>query len=94
VVYIASYDYNLYSLNIIDGTVKWKFATTGLVKSSPVPYNGSILVASYDGYLYAVDSSQGTLQWKYNVSGNIQSSPVVDNLTGGNFVSQISGFVN
>ncbi len=94
VVYIPSYDYNLYSLNIIDGSLKWKFATTGLVKSSPVPYNGAILVASYDGYLYSVDSSQGTLQWKYNVSGNIQSSPVVDNLSGGNYVPQISGGVN
>jgi len=92
VVYIGSYDYNLYAINIINGSKKWSFATKGLIKSSPVPYGGNVYVGSYDGYLYAVDSAFGVLKWNYKIDGNIQCSPAIDDYTGIQYNSGISGY--
>lgn len=92
VVYVGSYDYNLYAINIINGHKKWNFATKGLIKSSPVPYNGRVYVGSYDGYLYAVDSANGILKWQYKVNGNIECSPAIDDYSGNQYNSGISGY--
>ena len=94
VVYIGSHDYKLYALNIINGGVKWSFASKGLIKSSPVAYNGDIYVGSYDKYLYAVDTGTGTQKWAQNVNGQIECSPVIDDLTGNSLNSGISGYSN
>jgi outer membrane protein assembly factor BamB len=91
VCYIGSYDYGLYAINILNGKQKWKFPTTGLVKSSPVPYKGNVYIGSYDGYIYKVDSAFGTLQAKFKVNGNIQSSPAVQDYSGIQYNSGVSG---
>jgi len=93
-VYVASYDYYLYSLRIIDGRVpNWKYKTKGLIKSSPLPYNGSVYVASYDNYIYSVDTARGSLKWNYYVGGNIECSPCIDDLSSSNQInSGISGY--
>jgi eukaryotic-like serine/threonine-protein kinase len=92
VVYIGSYDYNLYALNIINGGMKWKFATKGLIKSSPLPYKGNIYVGSYDGYIYEVDSATGVQKWNFKINGNIQCSPAIDDYSGTQINSGISGY--
>lgn len=92
VCYIGSYDYNLYAINIINGLQKWRFSTKGLIKSSPVPYKGSVYVGSYDGYIYRVDSAFGTLQNSFKINGNIQSSPAVNDYSGIQYNSGVSGF--
>ncbi len=92
VVYIGSYDYNLYALNIITGYQKWRFTTKGLIKSSPVPYGGNVYVGSYDGYLYAVDSAFGVMRWNFKINGNIECSPAIDDYSGKQYNSGISGF--
>ncbi len=94
VVYIGSHDYNVYALNIINGGIKWRFATTGLVKSSPISYRGVLYAGSYDKYLYAIDTATGTMKWKKNTNGEIEGSPVIDDLTGNSYNSGISGFNN
>ncbi len=95
VVYIGSNDYNLYAINIIDGSIKWKFASTALIKSSPLVYGSTVYIGSYDKYLYAVDTALGTLKWSYNTNGQIECSPVINDLSGTNeYNSQISGFTN
>lgn len=94
VVYIGSNDYNLYALNIINGAVKWKFSTNGLIKSSPMVYKGTVYIGSYDKYFYAIDSAAGTLKWSTNVNGQMQCSPLLDDFTGNQYNSQVSGFTN
>ncbi|GAA4468671.1 hypothetical protein GCM10023093_26750 [Nemorincola caseinilytica] len=94
-VYVGCKDYKLYALRIINGSVKWTFATNGIITSSPVLYGSSVYIGSYDKNLYALDTLRGTLKWKYNVNGQIDCSPVLDDfskLTGYN--SQISGYTN
>ena len=94
VVYIGCNNYNLYALNIINGGIKWEFATKGLIKSSPIVYNGLVYIGSYDMYMYAVDTTFGNIKWQWNTNGQIQDAPVIDNLTGSSYNSGISGFCN
>ncbi len=94
VVYIGSHDYNLYALNIINGGIKWSFASKGIIKSSPICYNGVLYVGSYDKYLYAIDTATGTMKWSKNTNGLIEDSPVIDDLSGNSYNSGISGFWN
>jgi len=94
VAYIGSNDYNLYALNMIDGSQKWKFTSNGLIASSPLLYNGMVYIGSFDANFYAVDSATGTLKWSHNVGGQIECSPAVDNFTGTQINSQISGATN
>jgi outer membrane protein assembly factor BamB len=94
-VYIGSNDQNLYSLNIIDGSVKWKFTSLGLIKSSPVVYQGTVFVGSYDKYIYALDSATGTQKWNVNTNGTIECSPVLNNQVAMfGYNSGITGFIN
>ncbi len=92
IIYIGSYDYNLYAINIIDGSKKWNFATKGLIKSSPLPYKGNIYVGSYDGSMYVVDSAFGVQKWYFKINGNIQCSPAIDDYSGIQINSGISGY--
>jgi outer membrane protein assembly factor BamB len=59
-------------------TVKWKFATKGMVISSPVLYHAVVYVGSTDGNLYAVDAQSGVEKWKFETKVRITSSPAVD----------------
>jgi len=51
------------------GKQKWKFATQGVVASSPAISNGLIYFGSFDGSFYAVDASTGQQKWKFDTEG-------------------------
>jgi outer membrane protein assembly factor BamB len=53
VVYVGSYDGNVYALNASTGSKLWSFATGNLVDSSPAVANGVVYVGSYDHNVYA-----------------------------------------
>jgi eukaryotic-like serine/threonine-protein kinase len=59
-------------------TVKWKFATKGMVISSPSLSQGVVYVGSTDGNLYAVDAQSGAQKWKFETKVRVTSSPAVD----------------
>jgi outer membrane protein assembly factor BamB len=66
VVYVGSYDGNVYALNATTGANVWNFTTGASVYSSPAVANGVVYVGSYDGNVYAVGyaaaaASQGTM---------------------------------
>lgn len=65
VVYIGSYDRNLYALEAATGAVKWKFETGSRVSSSPAVTGGVAYFGSYDGVFYAVDTATGKEKWHY-----------------------------
>jgi outer membrane protein assembly factor BamB len=93
-VYIGSNDNNLYALNINDGTVKWRYNTVGFISSSPLVYNGTVYIASNAKYFWALDGETGTLIWNYNISSEMNSSPAVEDFSGVQHNSQVSGFTN
>jgi outer membrane protein assembly factor BamB len=79
VVYIGSYDHNVYALSASTGTPLWHYATGNEVFSSPAVADDVVYVGSTDQNLYAVNARTGALLWTYNTDGWVQSSPAVAN---------------
>jgi outer membrane protein assembly factor BamB len=53
VVYVGSYDGNLYALNAATGAKLWSYHTGNQVFASPTVVNGVVYVGSGDGNMYA-----------------------------------------
>jgi outer membrane protein assembly factor BamB len=82
-IYFGSSDGNLYAVNALDGSIKWKFQTGGIIHTTPSLYNQTVYVGSWDANLYAVDSKTGGLKWKFKTGTKpamtgIQASPTVE----------------
>ncbi|MBN1137902.1 MAG: PQQ-binding-like beta-propeller repeat protein [Anaerolineae bacterium] len=75
VLYIGSYDHNLYALDAERGAFIWKFPTQSGIASTPAIYQTQALVGSDDGHLYAVSCRTGHEIWACAVGGPIRSSP-------------------
>jgi outer membrane protein assembly factor BamB len=83
-VYIGSTDRNVYALDAIKGTLKWRYETQPAGKydgvwSSPTVVNSTVYVGARDHYIYALDANTGTLKWKYQTGGMVESSPTLAN---------------
>jgi serine/threonine protein kinase len=76
VIYIGSYDNNLYAINSVDGSFRWKFATDGGVASTPIvsPDDNLVMFGSEDGFFYAVDIRTGKVNWTFQTGGPVRSS--------------------
>jgi eukaryotic-like serine/threonine-protein kinase len=85
-IYVGSNDFNMYAINHVDGSLRWKFPTASIIRSSPVLYNNKIYFTSFDKYMYAVDVATGKLVWKVNINAinSGLASPIV-NATSANF---------
>jgi outer membrane protein assembly factor BamB len=77
VVYVGSFDDNVYALNATTGVLVWKYATGGDVESSPAVAGGVVYVGSIDENVYALNATTGALVWKYATRGYVDSSPAV-----------------
>lgn len=80
-VLIGCHDYNLYAIDHVSGTLKWKYPTAGLIISSPTVMGDNAYFASYDNYMYCINVRTGKLVWKTNTDYSADGSPVVDNIT-------------
>ncbi|MBN1234223.1 MAG: PQQ-binding-like beta-propeller repeat protein [Candidatus Coatesbacteria bacterium] len=69
VVYVGSFDTNLYAINCSDGTLKWRYKTGGTVSSSPCVSDGVVYIRSNDKYLYAIET-YGYSNFKDNKSAS------------------------
>jgi outer membrane protein assembly factor BamB len=56
VVYVGSWDYNIYALNARTGALLWKYTTGNQVNSSPAVANGVVYVGSSDYNVYALNA--------------------------------------
>lgn len=79
VVYVGSYDTNIWALNVENGEFMWKFPTNAGIASSPVIDTSSklVLFGSEDRTFYAVDQRTGRINWSYVTKDKIRSSPRV-----------------
>lgn len=61
---------------------RWKLTLPYAVYSSPVAYNGSVIVASYQGVVYNLSANDGSVIWKTNIATHfnelLRSSPMID----------------
>jgi len=78
VLYVGSYDNNLYALNAEDGSFVWKFPTEGGVVSTPCVHQDTVLVGSEDTKLYAISRRLGDQMWSFATGERIRSSPQVE----------------
>jgi outer membrane protein assembly factor BamB len=86
VVYIGSWDRNMYALNASTGALIWKFQTgddqkihnqIGITSSAAVA-DGVVLFGCRDGHFYAVDAKTGEKKWaEDNKMGWVIASPAV-----------------
>ncbi len=77
IVFVGSYDNNLWALDAKEGSLIWKFATGGGIGSSPAYSGGMVFVGSTDGALYAVDAYTGNRKWLFKTDGKIYSTPAL-----------------
>jgi serine/threonine protein kinase len=75
VIYIGSYDHNLYSLSAAEGTLNWKFATDGGVVTRPAVFDDNIYIGSEDQRLHVISARTGKIVWTYYTEGRVHSSP-------------------
>lgn len=78
-IYVGSNDGNLFAIDAINGTEKWRYKTDGPIHSIPIVAEGKILFGSYDHHVYALNADTGDLSWKFNTGQMIVSSPVYIN---------------
>jgi len=76
-VYIGSGDKNLYSIDALNGNLKWKAVTKGYIRSSPCIYFNNVYVGSLDGYIYSFKKSDGSAVWSYNTQVAVVSTPCI-----------------
>ena len=77
ILFVGSYDYNLYALDAATGEFIWKYATDGGIVSRPGIHEGTIYFGSEDRRLHAIIQRSGKLSWTYYTDGPIRSSPLI-----------------
>lgn len=74
-VYIGSYDNNLYALDRYSGALRWKFTTDGGICSRPALWRDLIIFGSEDFNIYALNALTGAEVWRYRTWHHVRSSP-------------------
>ena len=78
VLYIGSAKGDLLALSLEDGSLLWKFITSGEVASTvAVGQDGTIYFGSMDNKIYAVNP-EGKMLWFFNTEDVVTASPVID----------------
>ncbi|MFF4444270.1 PQQ-binding-like beta-propeller repeat protein [Streptomyces sp. NPDC001502] len=77
VVYVGSFDNNVYALDAATGAKKWSYTTGSGVNSSPAVAGGVVYIGGGDKNVYALDAATGAKKWSYTTGGEVTSSPVV-----------------
>lgn len=75
-VYIGSYDNNVWAVKAESGELAWKFPTKGGIASTPaIDDNGRVLIfGSEDNSIYALDARSGRSIWTTPTKGRIRGS--------------------
>ncbi len=80
VVYVGSYDGNVYALKASTGGKLWSHNVGNWVYSSPAVANGVVYIGSEDNNVYALNARTGAKLWSYATGGEVtESSPAVAN---------------
>jgi outer membrane protein assembly factor BamB/tRNA A-37 threonylcarbamoyl transferase component Bud32 len=77
IVYVGSYDYNLYAVDTQSGKFAWKYPTEDVISSSPHVWDDLVLFGSEDHALYALFKDTGRITWSAPTKDRVRSSPRV-----------------
>jgi hypothetical protein len=78
VVYVGSSNRGtFYALDAATGTERWRFATDGVLVSSPAVADGVVYVGNSNGTFYALEAGTGAERWRFATRSYADSSPAV-----------------
>ncbi len=77
VLYVGSYDSNLYALDASSGEFLWKYATEGAIVGKPAVVEDTVIVGSEDFRLHAVSIRSGKVLWTYYTEAPVRCSPTI-----------------
>jgi outer membrane protein assembly factor BamB/tRNA A-37 threonylcarbamoyl transferase component Bud32 len=77
VVYVGSYDHNLYALEADSGRFLWKYPADAGIVSRPAVHEGNLYFGSEDHRLHVIAQRNGKLNWTYYTKGPVRSSPYI-----------------
>ena len=92
IVYVGSYDHNLYALEAATGKFIWKYPTDAGIVSKPVIYENNVFFGSEDHRLHVVLVRNGKVNWTYFTNGPVRSSPHI--AEGHIFIGSDDGFLH
>ncbi len=75
----GGFDKYIYAIHIVNGSIKWTYATDGWIGSTPAISQGIVYAGSNDNKIYALDAGNKNLIWSYTTGGSIASSPSIIN---------------
>ncbi len=76
-VFVPSYDNNLYAIDASNGEFVWKYPTEGGIGTTPCITEDLVIFGSTDGVVYAVNTRSGRLAWSMPTKARVYSSPSV-----------------
>lgn len=78
-LFIGSYDTNIWAINADNGQLRWKYATEGGIGTTPAVDSDAHMVVfgSDDGHVYSIDIRSGRVNWSLKTGGPVRSSPTV-----------------
>jgi len=71
IVYVGSYDYNVYALNATTGAKVWNYTIGDIVYTTTAIGNGIVYVGSGSGVIYALNATTGAKVWNYDTVGSV-----------------------
>jgi serine/threonine protein kinase len=74
-VFVGSYDHNVYAVDASTGELVWKYPTEGGIVTRPAAFDNNIFITSEDQRLHVVSARSGKIVWSYYANGRIRSSP-------------------
>jgi len=77
VIYVGSYDGNVYAIDAASGAKRWAYATGGKVSGSAAVVSNVVYIASEAGSLYALDAATGAVKWRADGLQVCAGSPAV-----------------
>ncbi len=78
VVYAAAANGQAAALNLVDGSVVWKYTSDDpFGESSPAVAGGTVFIGDLAGVVHAIDAATGETKWTYATESEIKASPVV-----------------
>jgi outer membrane protein assembly factor BamB len=80
-VYIGSDNNTLFAIDMVTGTLKWKYIATGDVRSAPAVADGKVFFTDRSGNLTCLSATTGGYLWHYRADGvtESRSSPTIYN---------------
>ncbi|MFA9436143.1 MAG: PQQ-binding-like beta-propeller repeat protein [Candidatus Bathyarchaeota archaeon] len=92
-IIIGENDGYLYCYWMGNQTERWRFKTSGAIKSTPSVNDGLVYITSWDGGLSAINITTGKSKWSFSSGFSSMSSPTVDSETGVVYFGNHAGYL-